>query len=70
MITKLLDDPIDKVINATRKPFYAEMFQKTINRNPFVCRKCIKGMELSCLYHPDKGGAFFDEFAVNQGLLK
>jgi hypothetical protein len=66
MITKLLGDLIDKVINATRKLFYAEMFQKTVNRNPFVCRKCGKGMELSHLSHPDRGGTFFDAFAVNQ----
>jgi hypothetical protein len=49
---------------------YAEMFQKTVNINPFVCRKYSKGVELSCLYHPDRGGTFFDEFAVNQGMLK
>ena len=70
MIIKLIGDLVDRVVNATRKLFYAEMFQKTVNRNPFVCRKCSKGMELSCLYHPDRGGTFFDEFAVNKGLLK
>ena len=69
MIIKLIGDLVDRVVNATRKLFYAEMFQKTVNRNPFVCRKYSKGMELSCLYHPDRGGTFFDAFAVDQRTL-
>ena len=66
IITNVIGDLIDQVINGTRKIFYAEMFQKTVNRNPFVCRNCGKGMELSHLSHPDRGGTFFDAFAVSQ----
>ena len=66
LITKLIGDLVDMAVNATRKLFYAEMFQKSVDRNPFVCRKCGKGMELSHLSHPDRGGTFFDVFAASQ----